>query len=365
MPVNPSVDPAAARPGPTNTLTDVAGLKVGHHHRIGAGWLTGTTVVVAPPEGAVAGVDVRGGGPGTRETDLLDPRNLVERVHAVVLGGGSAYGLAAATGVMERLADAGVGFRVGTGPDEVVPIVPAAVVFDLGRGGRFRATPDARFGAAAYDSASAGPVPLGTVGAGTGALAGGIKGGVGSASAILPDGVTVAALVVVNAVGSTFDPRTGELYGIRFGLPGEFAGVAAPTPGEVDAAAKIVVGGARTGGFGGRDVFNTTIGVVATDAMLSKAQCQKLAGVAHDGMARAVRPVHSMFDGDTVFALATGTRHTPEQPAFNELLAAAADVFSRAVAHAMLAADGVGGAPTYAELFPSAVRRLDGDRGSG
>jgi putative pantetheine hydrolase len=343
------------RPGPSNTLTDVAGLQVGHHQRTGGGWLTGTTVVLAPPGGAVGGVDVRGGGPGTHETDVLDPRNLVERVHAIVLGGGSAYGLAAATGVMDRLADAGVGFPVGTQPGQVVPIVPGAVLFDLGRGGDFRATPGAEFGAAAYDAASDGPVPLGTVGAGTGALAGGVKGGVGSASAIV-DGVTVAALAVVNAVGSTVDPATDELYGARFGLAGEFAGLRAPDAGERAAALEAAEAAAAATGRGAGAPLHTTIGVVATDAALTKAQCQKLAGVAHDGMARAIRPVHSMFDGDTVFALATGARAGLGPVEFNAVLAVAADAFSRAVAHGMLAATSAGGYRAYADIFPSAVR---------
>jgi putative pantetheine hydrolase len=338
------------RPGPTNTLTDVAGIRVGHHHRVGGGWLTGTTVVLTPPEGAVAGVDVRGGGPGTRETDVLDPRNLVERVHAVMLGGGSAYGLAAATGVMERLADAKVGFPVGAVEGQVVPIVPAAVLFDLGRGGEFRATPDAEFGAAAYDAASSGPVGLGTVGAGAGALAGDVKGGIGSASVVLDSCITVAALAVVNAVGSTVDASTGELYGARFGLAGEFDGLRAPDETERSAAAAA---GAATGGG---EPFHTTIGVVATDAALTKAQCQKLAGVAHDGMARAIRPVHSMFDGDTVFALATGAGPGLDPVAFNAVLAAAADAFSRAVVHGMLAATSVGGFRAYADIYPSAVK---------
>jgi putative pantetheine hydrolase len=211
----------------------VRGLLVGHHSRTTAGWLTGTTVVRAGEYGAVAGGDVRGGGPGTRETDLLKPENLVDRVHAIVLSGGSAYGLAAADGVMARLADAGIGFAVG-GPGEVVPIVPAAVLFDLGRGGSFRATPDASFGAAAYDAARS-STEQGSVGAGTGAVTGlgtplgAVKGGVGSASAVLESGVTVAALVAVNAVGSAVDPRTGELYGARFGLGDEFAHLTSPT----------------------------------------------------------------------------------------------------------------------------------------
>jgi L-aminopeptidase/D-esterase-like protein len=348
------------RPGPTNTLTDVAGLKVGHYHRVGGGWLTGTTVVLTPPDGAVGGVDVRGGGPGTRETDVLDPRNLVERVHAVVLGGGSAYGLAAATGVMERLADAKVGFPVGAVQGQVVPIVPAAVLFDLGRGGEFRATPGAEFGVAAYDAASDGPVGLGTVGAGAGAVAGDVKGGVGSASVVLDTGVTVAALAVVNAVGSTVDPVNGELYGARFGLPGEFRGLRIPDESERAAAAAAATAAAAPAAApaahgGAAQPFHTTIGVVATDATLTKAQCQKLAGIAHDGMARAIRPVHSMFDGDTVFALATGAGPGLDAVQFNAVLAAAADAFSRAVVHGMLAATSVAGFRSYADIYPSAV----------
>ncbi|MFE9960571.1 P1 family peptidase [Micromonospora sp. NPDC005299] len=342
------------RPGPSNTLTDVAGVRAGHHQRTGSGWLTGTTVVVAPPGGAVAGVDVRGGGPGTHETDVLDPRNLVDRVHAIVLGGGSAYGLAAVAGVMDRLADAGIGFPVGTEPGQVVPIVPAAVLFDLGRGGDFRATPGPDFGAAAYDAATDGPLTLGTVGAGTGAVAGGIKGGVGSASVVV-DGVTIGALAVVNAVGSTVDPATGELYGARFGLAGEFEGVRPPDQRERAAALESAEAPAAAS-RGVAASFHTTIGVLATDGTLTKAQCQKLAGIGHDGMARAIRPVHSMFDGDTVFALATCAGPGLDPVAFNAVLAAAADAFARAVVHGILAAGSAGGYRAYADVFPSAVQ---------
>src|SRR5256885_9941710 len=159
------------RPGPTNSLTDIEGLRVGHHQATGDGWLTGTTVVVAPKEGAVGGVDVRGGAPGTRDTEALDPRNVVERVHAVVLTGGSAYGLASVAGVMDALEEEGTGFEV---PGAVVPIVPAAVIFDLGRGGDVRKRPDPEFGRKAYENAQT-KVEIGCVGAGTGAVIGGLK----------------------------------------------------------------------------------------------------------------------------------------------------------------------------------------------
>jgi L-aminopeptidase/D-esterase-like protein len=352
--------------GPTNSLTDVAGIRVGHADRRVDGWLSGTTVVLAPEGGAVAGVDVRGGGPGTRETDVLDPRNLAERVHAIVLSGGSAFGLAAADGVMQRLFAAGVGFPVG-GPGEVVPIVPGAVIFDLGRGGDFAKRPGAAMGEEAYDAAfsgsarsgPAGPAPVGVVGAGTGAVAGGLKGAVGSASVVLADGTTVAALVVVNSFGSCVDPATGELYAARFGLPGEFTHLLVPDVAEVAAArtaAEAKAGAAGLGRLG--PAIATTIGVVATDATLTKAQCAKVSGIAHDGMARAIRPVHTMFDGDTVFTLATGDRGASDPLAFHALLDAGGDCFTRAIGIAILAAQSVetpaGRWRSYREAFPSA-----------
>lgn len=200
-----------------DALTDVAGIRVGHASLAGAGALSGTTVVLAPEGGAVAAVDVRGGGPGTRETDALDPRNLVQRVDAVVLTGGSAYGLDAASGVMAWLEEQGRGVRVGADPAQVVPVVPAACLFDLGRGGDWRARPDASTGRAAVEDAArtepGAAVAEGCVGAGTGAVAGQLKGGVGTASTLLPSGITVAALAVVNAAGSVLDPRTGVLFG--------------------------------------------------------------------------------------------------------------------------------------------------------
>lgn len=200
-----------------DALTDVAGVRVGHARVGGAGALSGTTVVLAPEGGAVAAVDVRGGGPGTRETDALDPRNLVQRVDAIVLTGGSAYGLDAASGVVAWLEEQGRGVRVGVEPGQVVPVVPAAALFDLGRGGDWRARPDASTGRAAVEAAAASepgaPVAEGNVGAGTGAVAGQLKGGIGTASVRLASGVTVAALVAVNAAGSVLDPRTGVLFG--------------------------------------------------------------------------------------------------------------------------------------------------------
>jgi putative pantetheine hydrolase len=218
------------------------------------------------------------------------------------------------------------------------------VVFDLGRGGSFASRPDPGFGRAAYEAAGTAPTPQGVVGAGTGAVAGGLKGGVGSASALLSDGVTVAAVVVVNAAGSTVDPRTGELYGARFGVPGEFPGLLTPTAAEAAAATTTPP-----------PTLATTIGVIATDATLTKAQCAKVAGVGHDGLARAIRPVHSMTDGDTLFTLATGARAAS---GFHDLLTAAADCVTRAIVHAMLAATTVatpaGTWRAYRDVFPSA-----------
>ncbi|EFL40865.1 LOW QUALITY PROTEIN: T4 family peptidase, partial [Streptomyces griseoflavus Tu4000] len=270
-----------------DALTDVAGVRVGHATRAGAGWLTGTTVVLAPEGGAVAAVDVRGGGPGTKETDALDPRNVVQRIDAIVLTGGSAYGLDAASGVMAWLEERGRGVRVGPDPAHVVPVVPAACVFDLGRGGDFRARPDAATGRAAVEAAArepGGPVPQGCVGAGTGAVVGQLKGGVGTASTVLDSGVTVAALVVANAAGSAVDPETGVLYGELFG-----GRVRYPEPEVHEAALRRL---AEVAARHAAPPLNTTLAVVATDAALSRAQAQKLAGTAHAGGGRhGRRPV--------------------------------------------------------------------------
>jgi L-aminopeptidase/D-esterase-like protein len=322
----------------------IEGFEIGHHTADSDGWLTGTTVVVAR-EGAVGGVDVRGGGPGTRETDLLQPMTLVERVHAVVLTGGSAYGLAAADGVMEGLEAAGIGFPAGLEPHQVVPIVPAAVLFDLGRGGVFGNRPTSDFGELALAAASDQPA-TGCVGAGTGAVCGGIKAGFGYAEKQLATGVSVAAGVAVNAVGSAVDATTGRLWADHM------QSLATPTQTDREALADAY---AETPA-----PLATTIGVVLTDAILSKAQASKLAAVAHDGMARAIRPIHSMVDGDTVFCLASDRRPVAEDPmralfAFNTLLAAAADVFTDACLDAMLAATSRGSWKSYSDLAPSVL----------
>ncbi|MGW1108707.1 P1 family peptidase [Streptomyces sp. NPDC002540] len=350
--------PSSVAAGPLDALTDVAGLRVGHAQVAGAGALSGTTVVLAPEGGAIAAVDVRGGGPGTRETDALDPRNLVQRVDAVVLTGGSAYGLDAASGVMAWLEEQGRGVRVGPDPAQVVPVVPAACIFDLGRGGDWRARPDASTGRAAVEDAvgteSGAPVAEGAVGAGTGAVAGQLKGGVGTASMRLESGITVGALVVVNAAGSVVDPHTGVLYGEY----GAAEPPVHPAP-EVHRAAQRRLAEARATEV--RPPLNTTLAVVATDADLTRAQAQKLAGTAHDGLARAVRPVHLLTDGDTVFVLATGARQLdPRNPiALNDLLAAGADVLTRAIVKAVRAARSVDGrpgggdCPSYSDLYDS------------
>ncbi|WP_396898886.1 P1 family peptidase [Mycolicibacterium sp.] len=335
------------------TITDVAGILVGHHHRLdpdatlGAGWASGSTVVLAPP-GTVGAVDGRGGAPGTRETDLLDPINTVRHVDAVVLSGGSAYGLAAADGVMTWLEQQGRGVAMAGG---VVPIVPAAVIFDLPVGG-WGNRPTAAFGAAAAAAAGT-EFALGTVGGGVGARAGVLKGGVGTASTALPGGVTVGVLVIVNAAGDVVDPATGLPW--MAALIEEF-GLTAPPPGQLAAYADRHTE---------LSPLNTTIAVVATDAALSPAGCRRVAVAAHDGLARTIRPCHTPLDGDTVFALATGAvtvepdprtpaAMSPETALVTQIGAAAADCLARAVLVGVLAAEPVAGIPTYRGMLPGA-----------
>lgn len=331
------------RKGKHNGPTDVPGVLVGHFTDMEAA--SGVTVILCP-QGAVAAVDVRGAAPGTRETDLLAPHNLVQRVQAVALCGGSVFGLAAADGVVQWLAERGLGFPLQGG--HVAPIVPAAVLYDLGRGRDFRPPVSPRWGYEACRSAKTGPMEMGCVGAGTGAVAGGLKAGVGAASEVLSWGGTVAGIVALNSFGSTLDLATGLLWELRLELEGELGalgrrGVEAPAcdpsgPGQ-----------------------NTTLGVVVTDAVLTKAQAQKVAQMAQDGLARAIRPSHTMFDGDTVFCLSTGLRILPlkegffqgaEAPALNELGRAAADVMARAVMQAMVHAHSAYGFKALRDLPP-------------
>ena len=310
-------------------ITDVAGLRVGHF--TDARRPTGCSVVLCP-QGVVCGVDVRGAAPGTRETDLLRPDNLVEHVHALLLTGGSAFGLDAASGVVRWLEERGHGLGVGPA---TVPIVPAAVLFDLWIGDH-RIRPDAAAGYAACVAASHEPPAQGSVGAGAGASVGklfgidrGMKGGIGSAS-MKVGSVTVGALVAVNPTGDVIDPASGQVIAGTRGADGR----------PRSAAQAIAAGEIPPRALPG---MATTIGIVATDARLSKAQCQKLASMAHNGLARSIDPVHTMADGDTLFALATGTSGRPGEMTVLGILAAT--VTARAVLNAVRAATGLSDPP--------------------
>src|SRR5260221_6618543 len=333
---------AALAQAPSKGLTAVSGLKVGHHTL--AGRPTGCTVVLAEA-GAVAGVDVRGGAPGTRETDLLNPVNSVEKVHAIVLAGGSAFGLEAATGAVRWLEEKGIGFDVGVAK---VPIVPAAILFDLGVGDP-KVRPTAECGYKAAAAATDGPVAEGNVGAGGGATIGklggfgrAMKAGIGSASITLPNGLTVAALVAVNAVGDVIDPATGRVI----------AGLRTPDGSALADARRLV----RSGALGRpplpaevkRPCGDTTLGIVATNASLTKAQATKVAQMAQDGFARAISPAHTPADGDTIFALATGT--LPGEGNVMLLGTLAAEVMADAVVRAAREATGIPGYPAARDL---------------
>ncbi len=319
-------------PGPQNLLTDIAGLRVGNAHD--ERFATGVTVVLAD-QPAVAAVDVRGGAPGTRDVSALDPACLVDTVHGIVLSGGSVFGLDAAGGVISHLAGQGVGMSFGASTIPI-PLVPSAILFDLtfGPDKDWGATPPYRELGIAAAQAAGGRFDLGNAGAGHGATAGTLKGGLGSASESV-DGFTVGALVALNPVGSCINPASNDLWARPFELDGEFGPVPAPPDAPV---ALTAMGGsklaARMAGA------NTTIAVVATDADLNKAQAHRLAIMASDGMTRAIRPIHTPFDGDTVFALATGAAALGEQPA--ETLAMlgsmAADCLTRAIGRAMASA---------------------------
>ena len=347
-----------------NSITDVAGIRVGHYQRLdpdaslGAGWASGVTVVLTPP-GTVGAVDCRGGAPGTRETDLLDPSNSVRYVDAVLLAGGSAYGLAAADGIMRWLEEHQRGVVMKGG---LVPIVPGAVIFDLPVGG-WDCRPTAEFGyaAAAAAGGDGAVLPIGTVGAGVGARAGVLKGGIGTASTTLTtlsSGVTVGAVVAVNSAGNVVDRTTGLPW--MADLIEEFA-LTRPPAEQIDALAQLP---------SPLDELNTTIAVVATDAALSPAGCRRVAIAAHDGLARAIRPAHTPLDGDTVFALATGAIEvappadtpaalSPETALASAVGAAAADCLARAVLLGVLAAESIAGIPTYRGLLPGAFASRD------
>ncbi|WP_027417870.1 P1 family peptidase [Aneurinibacillus terranovensis] len=316
----------------TGTIVDVPGVKVGHAHDEDA--LTGCTVILTE-QGATAGVDVRGSAPGTRETDVLAPMNLVTQVHAVCLTGGSAFGLDAAGGVMKFLEERGCGLDTGFG---VVPIVPAAALFDLPVGNS-RIRPDREMGYQAALTASREAVKEGNVGAGCGVSVGklggfdrAMKSGLGSASRILPDGLVVGAVVAVNAVGEVRDPVTNEvLAGVR------------DDEGKIKDILSCMTAASFTPIPAGS---NTTIAVVASNANLTKVQTAKVAQMSHNGLARTIYPVHTMYDGDTVFALATGGIN-----ANVDLIGMlSADVLAEAIVRAIRAARGAGGLPSHRDL---------------
>ncbi|MEQ4205045.1 P1 family peptidase [Actinopolymorpha sp. B9G3] len=353
---------------PYGALTDVAGILVGQAERIGDGWLTGVTVVV-PPRGTIGAVDVRGGGPGTHETDTLAPGTLVDTVDAVTLAGGSSYGLAAATGVQRWCEEQRRGVPITA--EAIVPIVPAAIVFDLGKGGDHTKRPDADLGYAAAAAASGGFVRTGCVGAGTGTTFGipALKGGVGTASIDLGGGLVVGALAVANAHGSPCAPGTEALLAAQL-VEDEDLRPRVPDAAEVAAYRDRQVG-ARSPQAS--DPMNTTLAVVATNAQLTHSQVHRMASAGHDGLARAIRPVHTLVDGDTVFALATGEiAPTVGAQAMTwgaaadiggvlAVQAAAADAVALAIVDAILAATGVSTPAiqlqSYLERFPSATPR--------
>ncbi len=329
--------------GPLNLITDVAGLRVGNAQD--SVLKSGVTAVVCD-EPAIASVQVLGGGPGTRETDLLEPHMLVEAVNAITLSGGSAYGLDAASGVQAALRERGQGFEIA---GHIVPIVPAAILFDLPNGGNKdwgRYPPYRELGFAAAIDARHGAFALGTAGAGTGATTAGLKGGLGSASTVLPNGITIGALAAVNALGSAMVGDSGHFWAAPFEVGDEFGGMGLPSPLPADAQ-KVRRKGTPAGG-------NTTIAIIATDAKISKAEAKRLAVAAHDGFTRAIWPAHTPLDGDLVFSLATGCNETQlDQNAYVELYAAAGATMARAIARGVFHATAEDGdlVPTWRDRF--------------
>src|SRR5262245_9287240 len=330
---------AARRAEPSKGLTDVQGIKVGHHTLTERP--TGCTVVLVEGDGAVGGVSQRGGAPGTRETDLLDPANMVDRVNAVVLAGGSAYGLDAAQGVVRYLEERNIGWKVGVG---VVPIVPAAILFDLPFGGKPKVRPTADCGYKAAQAATDAAVSEGNTGAGTGATVGkmgmgrSMKAGVGSASITLPNGLVVAAIVAVNAVGDIIDPTTGKTV----------AGVRSEDGKSLADVRSLLRSGALLKRPAPRAGENTTIGLVATNAKMSKAEIHRVAMMADDGFAKAITPSHTVGDGDTVFALATGRWDGEANPTIVGALAA--EAMAEAIVRAAVKAESSNGVPAAREI---------------
>ncbi|MGF1455735.1 MAG: P1 family peptidase [Alphaproteobacteria bacterium] len=327
-------------PGTRNLITDVDGVKVGQAHDTAI--RTGVTVI-RPDRPAVAGVHIRGGGPGTRETDLLDPANLVERVDAIVFSGGSVYGLEAASGVTAWLGAQGAGFPIPGSPLSA-PIVPAAILFDLNNGGDKgwgEQPPYDRLGRAAV-AATGADVALGNTGAGYGARAGAYKGGTGSASYVTEDGLQVGAIVAVNAFGSPVVPGTRRLWAARFAWGTEMGdwdpGTDRPTAADWPADTKTALAPAPSSTHG----TSTTLGVVATNVSLNKAQTQRLAIMAEDGFARAIRPIHTPFDGDVLFALSTERRPLDDSFTLARLGTLAADCVTRAIGRAIYEARTLG-----------------------
>ncbi len=340
---------AVSKPGPKNLITDIAGLRVGNaeDHRI----KTGSTVLVGDKP-FTASVHVMGGAPGTKETDLLAPDKTVQEIDALVLSGGSAFGLDACSGVMDGLRDIGRGFQVG---GMRIPIVPGAIIFDLINGGAkdWDENPYRALGKQALDNAAA-DFQIGTAGAGTGAMAAMQKGGLGSASLVLPDGTTVAALVVVNALGSVTTPGDRHFWAAPFEIDGEFGNAGPdPTSGHVMAEPSRKEQAMM---LQAADGANTTIAIVATDAALTKTQCHRLAVTAHDGMARAIVPAHTPLDGDLVFGVATGNATGVDPSTFGNIAAAGAVCLSRAIARGVFEATAAEGdlIPTYQALTKQA-----------
>jgi L-aminopeptidase/D-esterase-like protein len=338
--------PAAPAATASKGLTEVEGIKVGHYTLPERP--TGCTVILVDGAGGPGGVSQRGGAPGTRETNLLDPVNMVDKVNAFVLSGGSAYGLAAAEGTVRYLEERHVGWPVGQAG--VVPIVPAAILFDLGFGGKPEIRPGPDCGYKAAQAASDGPVSEGNVGAGAGATVGkmggggAMKGGLGSAAIRLPDGLVVAAIVAVNAAGDIIDPDTGTIV----------AGARARDGRGIADIRQML----RTGTLGRRPApragGNTTIGVVATNAVLTKTDVNRVALMADDGLARAIYPSHTVGDGDTVFAVATGRWNG--QANVSLIGALAADAMAEAIVRAASKAESIGGVPSARELGTAAAR---------